>query len=325
MENKNIKKLPNVRHEICLQHYEGRKMTMPKGMYKLPARQSVKKVQALPLIIRKPQWVKFGDKYFFLQKEGLYRFWDWGKVKFSSEFPDDMPKVLNGRKEKEYSCVIMYRGDVLKLMSSLATIHVHGRGHQDLSFSDQLSKMKRGCISLTCGNFATFMISLFKKLGIKGRFAAGMCLGEPYNSYDNGHSLNEIFSTRLRKWILVDADVGQVFLKNGRYLNLYEVSELIRAKKDFDLQSLMVPEVGAWDTSEAVNGNFPSFSFSGIAFGNENNVKAWYRRVLRVPLLQAEGGLYFFCENSRDRERVLRYSSEYKAIDKNEWLRRFYS
>jgi hypothetical protein len=319
------KKLPDVRHEICLQHFEGRKITMQEGIFNLPAGQSARRVQALPLIIREPQWVKFGNRYFYLKKEGLYRFWDWGKVQFSAEHPEDMPKVLNERKEKEYSCVILYRGDVLKLMGSIATIHLHGRGHQELSFSEQLKRMKHGCLSLTCGYLATFMVSLFKELGIKGRFVAGMCLGEPYNSYDNGHSLNEIYLARLRKWILVDADVGQVFLKNGRYLSSYEVSELIRTGKDFDLKSFMVPDVGVWDTSEAASGNFPSFSFSGIAFGNKINVKAWYRRVLRVPMVQGENGFYFYYDKPRDRERLLRYSSDYKAIDKKEWLRRFYS
>jgi len=321
------KKLPDIRHEICLKHFEGRKLTQREGKYELPTGQSAKKVQDLPLIIRKPQWVKFGDQYFHLKNEGLFRFWNWGKVQYSSEYPEDRPKVLDNRKDKEYSCLILYRGDVLKLMASIATVHIHGRVHQELSYAEQRTRMKHGCLSLTCGNLAVFMVSLFNELGIKGRFVAGMGLNGPYNTYDNGHSLNEIYFVRQRKWILVDADMGQVFVRNGRPLSLHEVSELIRAGKDFELQSIMVPAVGTWDTSESVSGNFPSFS-ECIAFGNPEYLKAWYRRVLRVPLIQGNEGrsfYYFYCENTRDRERILRYSGEYKAMDKPEWIRRFYS
>lgn len=312
-----------VRHEVCLQHHEGRTQTVRKGKYELPPGQSARNVRTLPLIITRSQWVKFRDQYFFLRREGLYRFWDWGKAKYSRRHPQDRPVVLNSR--KDYSCVILYRGDVLKLIGAVASLHVHGKAHQALGYSKQLMQMKRGCVSLTCGYMATFLDTLFRKLGIQGRLVAGMRLEGAYNTYDNGHSLNEIYSARERKWILVDADMGQVFLRNGRHLNLYEVSELIRTGRDFDLQSLMVSDVAAWDSTSAVSGKFPDSFFSGGVLGNGEYLKQWYRRILRVPLIRAGDGFCFLCENPRDRNRILRYSNSYQAVHRKEWLRRFYS
>ena len=179
---------------------------------------------------------------------------------------------------------------------------------------------------MTCGHISTFLREFLPRLGWRVRAVLCMRLEGAYDTYDNGHSLIEFYWPKFRKWVLADVDLHHMFVKGGTYLNLAEVSELVHTGRDFGLEPLTLPAVGAVDPSDAVTGDFAAYTYAEPMFADERVLKTWYRRCFAVPFVGGDDdGWYFHCDNERDRQRILRYSSSYKLLDKRDWLKRFYA
>ena len=311
---------PKIQHDLAAHFQAQLNITELQGRQNLPAHTKAPRVDRLPLIVRQAQWVKFADRYFYLRRAGLYRFWDWGKVKCATA--DGLPQTLDNR--THYSCVILFRRDIIELFRSLAAIHVHGKGHYGLSFPDQRAAAKRGLLSLTCGCVSDFTCWLLTSLGWKTRRVGAMRVRGPYNTYNNGHQLFEFYWPQYRKWVLADIDMCQMFVKNGAYLNLGEVSLLIQTGQDFQLQPLTITGTHRVDSSRAVTGEFCGFEMFQNAEGNPALSKQWLQQFLEIPIISDAGQGLYFCIDPARRRRVSRYSPDLIPLDKPEWFHRFY-
>ncbi len=309
--------------DVVAYHYRGMEVKQWTAADNCPGTGIIGAVSSLPLVIDEPGWVQFADRYYRLDSEGLYRFWNWGSV--FSDNPDDLPTVVD--EEREYGSVILYQGDLRTLLSSLMLIHVHGYAHQELPFAEQLCQAKLGHLSLTCGYVAQFACDFLKTVGVDARRVAGLRKEGRYNTYDNGHTLNEVFWPELRKWVLIDIDLHQMFLDRdgGTYLSLAEVSDLINRGEDFYLEPLTPPGMGGVDTSPSVDGDFSGqLMLEGVVL-HPDLLREWYRKTLSVPLIIAPDAWYFYCEQPHDSARVSRYSPSYKSVSRDQWMTRFYS
>ena len=311
---------PKVQHDLAVQFQAQLNITELHGREKAPAGVKARQVDRLPLIIHESKWVKFADRYFYLRQEGLYRFWDWGKVKW--ERTGGLPRILDNR--DHYSCAILFRKDILELFRALATIHIHGKSHYGLSLEDQRAAAKRGLLSLTCACISDFVCWVLAPFGWKTRRVGAMRVRGAYNTYNNGHQLFEFYWPKYRKWVLADVDMCQMFVKNGAYLNLGEVSVLIQSGKDFDLEPLTAMGTQRLDSSKAVTGEFCGFEMFQSAEGNVEASKRWLQQFLEVPIMHVEQKGFYFCDDPPGRKRVSRYSAHLIPLGKDEWLHRFY-
>lgn len=311
---------PAIRHDVASYLFSGTAVTPVRGKAAPPAGVQPKPVARLPFITRESQWVRFADQFFYLRKEGLYRFWDWGKARWEEQWA--RPEILNQR--KRYACVILFRKDILTLLSALATIHVHGTLHRGLPFKDQRAAARRGLLSLTCGYISGFCRKMLEDLGWQARRVSGIRTEGEYNTYDNGHTLFEFYWSIRHKWVLADVDMCQMFVKDGVYLNLGEVSGLIQDGQDFDLKPLTSTGTGRIDTSQAVTGDFPGYEQFHHGFSNPEMIKQWFRRTLAVPLISDEGHDFFFCDEPSARKKAERHMKRFAALSKEVWLERFY-
>jgi len=115
-----------------------------------------------------------------------------------------------------------------------------------------------------------------------------------------------------------------MFLKNRKYLNLGEVSQLIQQGKDFALEPLTHAGFGGLDTSDGVSSDFSFSAMCEVPNYDPKMKKEWYRQTLEIPLIIDDNGAWFFCDNPKDRARTASYTSWYKPLDKKEWFKRFY-
>lgn len=312
-------KYSKIENDIAANFYRLDKVERITGKQYACEDKQVKTVSQLPLIVRDSQWVKFSDRFFSLHKEGLYRFWYWGTVRWESR--DSAPKVVN--KRKQYSCVILFREDVLALLSGIATLHVHGSIHQTLPFRQQVKQMKRGLLSLTCGYIADFCCRILKRAGWQTRRVAALRVEGKYNSYDNGHQLFEFYWPTLDKWVLADVDMCQMFVRDGNFLNLGEVSSLIQDGKDFELYPLTYSGLPRVDSSQAVAGEH--CGFEQFAMKRKDDVKEWLRGMLAGPMMFRDGKVYSFNSNPSGQRRMQGYYPQAEILDREEWIRNFYS
>lgn len=313
-------KYAKVQHDISTQFHAGLNIYYLKGKQRVSSGGTARNVESLPVIVSHAQWVKFADQYFYLRKEGLYRFWTWGKIKYAR--PYDKPKIINDR--KRYTCVILFRKDILVLLGAIATLQVHGDRHEKIVFEKQLGQLKHGNLSLTCGPVSSFMCRLLSNLGWKARPVGCIRVEGIYNTYSNGHVLFEFYWPKYRKWVLADVDMHNMFYKNGQYLNMGEVKEFIHRGQDFGIKPLTSPAIGTVDLSDAVSGRFGSVGCCEPMFASHDIMKEWYRRMFAVSCLQHDGHSYFYLDDARGRNRICRNFPYVKPMDRRDWLKRFY-
>lgn len=311
---------PKTLHDISAYRLCGDKAKFITGREAAPKGMTAATVKSLPLIVRESQWVQFADQYYRLDREGLYRFWDWGRIRMPEA--KGKPRLLT--KRRDYSSVIFYRRDLLTLLHSLAASHVHGYAHTWVSHRAKLKAAKTGSLSTICYETGMFLCKLLGDLGIRARFVMGMRHSGRYNVYDNGHSLIEILWPGSGKWVLADVDLHCMFTRNGRYLSLLELYETIRQGKAFDIQRLAPGCMGSVDTTDNVAGRFSYPLYIESIFGDDALMKQWLTTCFASPGIEDGGCYWYFSDIPSERPRLAEYMKEYRVIDKAQWISRFY-
>jgi hypothetical protein len=312
---------PRVCQDLCATLFSDRKVQEITGTNNFPDGVEAKSIEELPLVVRESQWIRFEDQYFYLEKEGLYRFANWGKVQFND--PEGRPEVVDKRKSS--GAIFLYKSDILNLLGGFAVLTVHGHTHDPFSHEDRLARMKRGVIALTCGSIAGFMCRFLADLGWRTRLFQCLRLEGPYNSYNCGHLLFEFFWPKYDKWVLADVDVHQMFVKDGEFLNMAEVKALIEQGRDFELYPLTPPGLGLIDATESVSTDFIGMSMFDHLLLDPNRLKNWHRQMFAVTAIVEEGKPgYFYCEDAHQRERACKYNGWFKPMEKAAWLATYY-
>lgn len=250
-------------------------------------------------LLIQPGVYDFSDKSYTLNKEGLYRF------------------LLPGRENAQR---IVYEKDLDLLLSAISWIVSHGNLDNKKSNAELTHKALCSKLLITCGKISGWTHYLLNNLNIRSRLVAGMTL-DHWNSYNNGHSLIEVWRNKWNKWVLYDLDNNSYFIPgNGDVpLSLVEFSQAV-INNDYRIIHLSSDtrlDVSNFNTADGYSYTFFSEAMNG-------NIRKWYRRVMQVPLIfDQSDGKYLFMD-VKNRNRVESYSSVYKYIDKTDFMSRFY-
>jgi hypothetical protein len=311
---------PHVCHDISAYRLCGTQAQFLQGGAEFPKGQRPPPVASLPLIVRDQQWVKFANRYYYLDREGLYRFWDWGRIRL--EESKGKPRLLS--KRRDHSSVILYRRDLMTLLHSLAAVHVHGYAHTRASYEQKLQAAKAGSLSTICYETGMFLCRLLGEMGLRARFVMGMRHRGCYNVYDNGHSLIEIYWPGMDRWVLADVDLHCMFLRNGRYLSLLELYETLRQGRPLEIERLAPGCMGSIDTTDNVAGRFSYPLYIEAIFGDDALMKQWLSTCFASLGIEDQGCYWYFSDIPSERPRLAKYMKDYRVIDKARWIRRFY-
>lgn len=251
------------------------------------------------LIIR-PGKFQFGGKTYNLNKEGLYRF------------------VYPGKENQQR---IVYEKNIDALLSGISWIYSHGNSDDNKTYQEINEKALYSKIFATCGSISEWAKKILDDNNIRSRIVSSLTLDQ-WNSYDNGHILLEVYKKDLKKWVVYDLDNNSFFSKNGIPLSLIEFS-VHSINSDYKINYL-ASNVNV-DIANFVDDktNYDYAFLMEARFANENSRKQWYKRVMQVPLIGDDKFNYF--SNDANIARVTSYSSYYKHMDKEQFLRKFYT
>lgn len=247
------------------------------------------------LIIPPGKYNFYGNTY-ELQKEGLYRF----------VYP---PKENKQR--------IVYDRNLTALLSSLSWIVSHGNSDNSKSNDELTRKAMKSKLFLTCGKISSWAHYILNTQGINSRVVAGLTLDE-WNSYDNGHTLIEVYRKEYNKWVVYDLDQNAYFLHNGEPLSLIEFANY-SASGNYEIRYISsdirvdISNFLARDTN---------YDYAFVAERKVNSLKLWYKRVMQVPMIR-DGSYYYFFDNTH-RSRIESYSSSYRYMDEEQFMEKFY-
>ena len=204
----------------------------------------------------------------------------------------------------------------LNLLNLISLLTVHGNKDSQTTFDEKLKIIKQRPLSITCGTNSFFTKELLKSIGVKTRIVSTLTFDE-WNGYDNGHTLLEVFTKNLNKWVLYDIDGQKVFKqKNGELLSLIE------------LQQTGVENVEIVSTN-----NQPFLDYSG--FNNyfvlgelvETSPEEWYNRVFQsFSIFDPNQDKFIFLTNTpQESEKINEYfNGSVVTVNFSEFKKRFY-
>ncbi len=242
------------------------------------------------------QFSDHGPRY-SLNREGLYRF------------------VIPNQKNIQ---IIVFEKDIDALLSSISWIVTHGVSDDNKNIDELTDKAMTSKLFITCGNISQWAQALLASQGIQSRIVGGITLDE-WNDYDNGHRMLEIHREDLGKWVLYDLDNNAYFIDptNKKPLNLIEFSSRI-GERDYIIVTLSADTRVDISAFQSANG----YDYGFFAEAVNAKIETWYARVMQVPLIN-DGNFYYFFDLEH-KEKLERYASYYKYIDKAEFMKKYY-
>lgn len=244
----------------------------------------------------------FGGNTYNLSDEGLYRF--------------VVPL------EKNEQRIVFDGKSTYSLMSAVAWIYSHGNSDNAKNFEEITSKALNSKIFGTCGAVSVWIQVILESQNIKSRIVQTLTLDD-WNTYDNGHTMIEVYHNDLEKWVLYDLDNNLYFSKNGIPLSLVEFIDSVK-NDNYEMNILATDTTLDVSNFLAKNGYEYAF-YAESVYANENTLKTWYKRVIQIPMI-AENEFSYFTTNSIDeRKRMEIYASHHKFLDVDEFNSKFYA
>jgi len=250
-------------------------------------------------LVIKPGVYKFLNQTYDLTNEGLYRFFNLGF---------------------ENQQRIVYSENLDALLSSISWIYTHGNSDDTKSYEEINEKAMNSKIFGTCGKISSWIRELLSNGGYESRVVWTLTL-EPWNTYDNGHTMIEVFRNDFNKWVIYDLDNNAYFTKNNIPLSYIEFVQYVQSD-EYEIKYLS--KDSKLDISNFKNEQGSDFSFiSESIYANEETLRKWYKRVIQVMLIQQDDTSFFF--DDRDPERVQGYTKNIKYLGQEEFMKKFYS
>ncbi len=224
--------------------------------------------------------------------------------------------------EKNEQRIVFDGKNLNSLMSAVAWIYSHGNSDNSKNFEELNFKALNSKIFGTCGTISIWIQEILESNNIKSRIVQTLTLDD-WNTYDNGHTMIEVYHNDFQKWILYDLDSNVYFSKNGTPLSLIE---FIDAVKNDNYEIHILANDTALDVSNFVAKNNYEYAFyAESVFANENTLKIWYKRVIQVPMISENEFSYFTTNNIEERKQMESYASHHKFLSVDEFQSKFYS
>lgn len=178
-------------------------------------------------------------------------------------------------------------------------------------------------LSLTCGQNCLFCQIILQDNGIKSRIVHSHT-HDALNSYNNGHTLIEVFSPQYERYILVDIDKKCTFIQNKNPISLYEYGLAIYNDHSVDIKFhspvTMVDLSSFVEKSTAFNYCFTEYSF----YSSKAALRECLSRICQVPMM-SENGTTFACAWDQEIERKLsKINPAWVILDESDFQKRFY-
>lgn len=212
-----------------------------------------------------------------------------------------------------------YTNNVLPLLALLASEVVHGDKDDSKDFSTKLQALSYRTLRLSCGHISDLALNILDSLDIPARKVSTLTL-EKWNTYDNGHTLIEVFIKDYNKWVLVDLDLKKVFL-------IVSQNSLASALDFYNIPFEQIKIVNLVDTT--------IIDYSREKYNTTNEylyylTDEWYKKMFQtLGIVDTKSKKTFFPVSDISSHAAIRIgeypNSSFTVIDHEEFTNRFYS
>jgi len=248
-------------------------------------------------LVIEPGIYKVSDSLFDMRDPGLYKFYSLGKL---SE-----QRLVRGLKLDE-------------TLSSFQWIFAYGNEDDKISMSKLKERILHQRLFITCTKIAFLVAQILEDCGFTARPVQLLTL-EPWNYYDDGHTLLEIKDTA-GKWILYDSTFFSFFLSAQKNLNAYDFCRIVKSGKEYSLKLI----AKSMAIGKFVAGGYDFGFWAEQRMNDEQALRQWYHRMAGIPAIFDNGKWYFTADEPVEEKKIKLYSKTCYYLHPDEFLKRFY-
>ena len=254
-------------------------------------------------IVQMPNSYKIYGYDYDCTKPGIYRFWQFEKHQIQF--------VVFGKSHMENALFI-------SLMA------IRGNSDDMLSLKKKSHLMTQKFLCLTCGPLAQLIVHLMQQNGAEIRIVH-VFTDQKWNSYNDSHTLVEIWAPEHKKYIAVDVDKKSIYESKGTPLNLLELSELVNLGQDFTMRNYAKHDLIDWSgfKSAKVRQNFSFFEM--LIYSSPDQKKQLISRLSRMPMISWGGENYFCVFSDEQRNFLNKKFQNHVILTKSQFQNKFYT
>ncbi len=245
----------------------------------------------------------FKKELYELMIPGLYRF--------------SKPEVENAQR------IVLDKNNPLNSSLYLSLCSCRGNSDNRIPFN-QLEKISQNrFLVLTCGRLVNFAVNQLNKNNIHCRNVNTHTLSI-LNSYNNGHSILEVWYPKYNKYVAVDLDKKCYFIKDGILLNVYELTREIYYKQPFKI--IFASDIPLIDYSGFTN-NYSNFNYQFIEYAiysSTNGIENYLRRICQVPIINFMEEKYVCTWDNETKNRLKSINHNWILLSEKEFYSKFY-
>lgn len=218
--------------------------------------------------------------------------------------------------------VVLDRGNVFANAKILSLVSIRGNCDNKLEFSQKVSEASKRFLRMTCTYNSLFVVRLLSQKGFSSRMVQGHTL-ESLNSYNNGHSLLELYADSLEKYIVVDIDKKGFFRQGSTALNIFELCRAVYLGEEFEFVSYAKFSMLDSRFSDLKTGFDYSF-YECSQYASIQGMIQGVKRTCQVPVM-SEGGFTYVCSWSNELNSVVSgINSRWTILTPDAFCERFY-
>lgn len=213
---------------------------------------------------------------------------------------------------------IVFRNDLQQLLYSIGALFIHSGGkYNRLSTSQLLQLASTQLLEVTCGTATRVSEVLLSQVGIRARQVSFFTL-EKWNSYDNGHTLLEIWDSNWDKWRLIDFDLKCEYFAEDKETPI-GIVELVESSS-FHLKFFGPRQL----TGHRGQGVDSTFLFQGIFFDNSLAIQ-WIKQKAQFAVLHFKGKYTSYIQDDQQLKEAHHLLPSYSFVSKDKFMEYYHS
>ena len=208
---------------------------------------------------------------------------------------------------------IVFRNDLHQLFYSIGSLFIHAGGkHNHLPTGQLLQLASTQLLEVTCGTASRVSEVLLSQVGMQVRQVSFFTL-EKWNSYDNGHTLLEIWDSNWNKWRLIDFDLKCEYFAedNETPIGLVELVE----SSSFHLKFFGPRQL----TGHRGQGVDSTFLFQGIFLDNLLAMQ-WIKQKAQFAVLHSKGKYLSYIIDDKKLKEAHHLLPNYSFVTKGKFI-----
>ena len=224
--------------------------------------------------------------------------------------------------KKNLQRVVFEKGNVFSNIKMLSLLSIRGNCDNRKSIAEKKRIVSQRYLRVTCTYNCLFVKNILSLHGVSTRLVQAHTL-EPMNSYNNGHSLLEFFSDELGKFIVVDVDKKGYFTKEGKILDMFELSHSVHLKENFEFTSYTnLPMMDF--RFEDINTSYDYSFIETLNYASDDGIQNTIKRTCQFPVFTENDKNYYCIWQKEQADRVSQIDSSWIHLSQEDFYQKFY-